>query len=273
MIKGCDKMIATHDIHVHTHLSSCCKDEESTPQNLIKAASEKGYKLLGFADHMWNNPAYEPSNWYRPQNLEHLLKIKQEIPADTMGVKVLVGCETEYCGNGVIGISSEVAGMLDFVLVPMSHLHMRGFVLPDRDYKNIEVAKLMVGYFKEVLGLGIATCIAHPFQPLGFKDADGILNCISDDEFSECFSMAAEKGVSIEINAACFREAHGIFDDTYHDESFIRIFKIAKKCGCFFHFGSDAHSMINFRKRKDIMEMVSSQIGIEEKDILPMCRV
>ena len=29
------------------------------------------------------------------------------IPEDTYGVKVLIGCETEYCGDGKVGISQE----------------------------------------------------------------------------------------------------------------------------------------------------------------------
>lgn len=264
-------MIVTHDIHIHTNLSSCCKDPASTPENIIKAAAEKGYKLIGFADHLWDNPVYEPSNWYRPQNLEHVLKIKEQVPKDTMGVKVLVGCETEYCGNGVIGISEEAASQMDFVLVPMSHLHMKGFVLPNGEYKNIEVARLMVNYFKEVLNLNIATGIAHPFMPISFKDVDGILKCISDEEFSECFSLAAKKRVSIEINSGVFPELNGKFEDNFHDESFIRVFKLAKRSGCKFHFASDAHTLEGFEKSKSILEKASKLIDIEEKDIFPMC--
>jgi HisJ family histidinol phosphate phosphatase len=265
-------MRVLHDIHIHTHISSCCVDNNSNPENIIKTASEKGYKTIGFSDHVWDNPAFTPSEWYRPQNLEHILKIKQELPKDTYGVKVLIGCETEYCGNGIIGLSKEAASQLDYVLVPMSHTHQRGFVIPDKEYTNIEVAKLMINYFKEVVNLDIATGIAHPFAPLGFKDVDGILNCILDNELSECFSMAAEKRVSIEINAAVFHEALGKYDDTYHDESFIRIFKIAKKCGCLFHFGSDAHSLESLKARKESLEKIVEEIGIEEKDITPSCR-
>lgn len=265
-------MYVLHDIHIHTHLSSCCMDKDATPENIIKIASEKGLKTIGFSDHVWDNPAFIPSDWYRPQNLEHILKIKQELPKDTYGVKVLIGCETEYCGNGVIGLSREAASQMDYVLVPMSHTHQRGFVIPDKEYTNIEVAQLMVDYFKGVLNLDIATGIAHPFAPLGFKDVDGILNCISDEEFSECFSMAAEKGVSIEINAAIFHEALGKYDDKCHDESYIRIFKIAKKSGCLFHFGSDAHSLDNFKERIEPLKKIVNDIGIEEKDIVPICR-
>jgi HisJ family histidinol phosphate phosphatase len=265
-------MRVLHDIHIHTHLSSCCMDNDATAENIIKIAHEKGYKTIGFADHVWDNPAFAPSEWYRPQNLEHILKIKQEIPKDTNGIKVLVGCETEYCGNGIIGLSREAASQLDFVLVPMSHTHQRGFVIPDKAYTNIEIAKLMVDYFKGVLNLDIATGIAHPFAPLGFQDVDGILNCISDDEFSECFSMAAEKGVSIEINVAIFQEALGKYDDKYHDESFVRVFRIAKQSGCLFHFGSDSHSVEAFRTRKEPLEKIVKEIGIEEKDILALCK-
>ena len=45
--------------------------------------------------------------------------------------EVLIGCETEYA-HGTLGISEKKAETLDYVLVPHSHTHMNGFVLPDR---------------------------------------------------------------------------------------------------------------------------------------------
>ena len=57
-----------HDMHIHTYLSSCCGDKENQrPAKIIALAAEMGLKTIGFADHIWENPNIEPSDWYRPQ--------------------------------------------------------------------------------------------------------------------------------------------------------------------------------------------------------------
>ena len=199
------------------------------------------------------------------------MKIKDEIPQDTLGVKILIGCETEYCGDGKVGITKEVAKQLDFVLIPISHLHMEGFVRDKSITSPEDVAKLMVDRFKEVLELDLATGIAHPFIPLGFKNVDEILSHISDDEFRDCFKRAAEL-VSIELNAGCFPGNYGKETDLFHDESIIRPFLLAKECGCLFHFGSDAHSLDHMNSLF-AMERTINILGLTEEDILPLCRV
>ena len=117
-----------HDFHVHTHLSSCSSDPKATVENYLRLAKDRGLKLIGFANHFWDSNVPGASEWYKPQDFDHIMKIKDEIPQDTLGVKILIGCETEYCGDGKVGITKEVAKQLDFVLIPISHLHMEGFV-------------------------------------------------------------------------------------------------------------------------------------------------
>ena len=59
------------------------------------------------------------------------MQIKNQIPEQTDGIKVLVGAETEYCGMyDVLGMGKEAALQLDFLLIPHTHVHMRNFVMP-----------------------------------------------------------------------------------------------------------------------------------------------
>ena len=116
-----------HDFHVHTHLSSCSSDPKATVENYLRLAKDRGLKLIGFANHFWDSNVPGASEWYKPQDFDHIMKIKDEIPQDTLGVKILIGCETEYCGYGKVGITKRSL-QLDFVLIPISHLHMEGFV-------------------------------------------------------------------------------------------------------------------------------------------------
>jgi histidinol phosphatase-like PHP family hydrolase len=266
-----EEMKIEHDLHIHTWLSSCSGDPDAGAENYIRLAAEKGLKVIGFANHFWDNRVPGASDWYRPQDFSHIMKIKEQIPEDRLGVKVLVGCETEYCGRGKVGITRETAEQLDFVLIPMSHLHMKGFVLDQNVTSSEEAARVMVDRFKEVIELGLATGIAHPFLPFGFDPVDEILSCISDDEFVECFGRAAELGISMELNASSFPGSHGKERDTFHDETFIRVFSLAKACGCLFHFASDAHSPKNMHGLFE-MEAIVNLLGITEDHILPLCR-
>ncbi len=263
-------MLVDHDIHIHTTLSSCCADEQATPENIIARAAEEGLKTIGFADHMWDSRMPGASDWYMPQDLEHILKIRDMIPKDTKGVKVLVGCETEYCGNGKVGISREAAEQLDFVLIPASHVHMKGFVLPSWAETPKDIARVMLQHFNEVVGLGLATGITHPFLPVNHGDhVDEIISYILDSEFEEAFHRAAEARVSIEITTGCFPGISGRVREGFHDETFMRVLTIAKNCGCKFHFASDAHSLAGIGRVLQLEKYVK-EIGITPDDILQL---
>lgn len=265
-------MIIDHDIHVHTFLSSCSKDPQATPVNYIWRAAKLGLKTIGFADHLWDKDAPGASNWYMPQDLDHLLQIKAMLPDDTHGLRVLVGCESEYCGDGKVGILRAAAEQLDFVLLPMSHFHMKDFVRSSAISEPKDVAKLLVHRFQEVLGLGIATGIAHPFLPLGFSECtDEIIAEISDSEFADCFGLAAEAGTSIEIQPGFFPRAMGKEKQGLHDETYMRVFTIAKQAGCYFHFGSDAHALESLDK-VIALEKCVQELGIGPEDLLPYLR-
>lgn len=260
--------IISHDLHVHTILSSCCSDEMATPRNMIKRASELGIKVLGFANHLWDDRIEGASPWYAPQNFNHINKIREEIPQDTAGVRVLVGCETEYCGHGKLAISREVAEQLDYVLVPISHFHMKGLVVDPAEIATLQdVANLLVKRFKEAIELELTTGIAHPFLTLGYQEHDKILAYISDSMFEDCFGRAAERRVSIEIHPGYFPSLFKGEQENHHDETFLRMLSIAKQMGCCFHFGSDTHTLQNLDRTLKFQKCVD-MLGITQKDIL-----
>ena len=125
-------MKAICDVHLHNYLSNCSKDRAATAENMILKAAELGLKTMGFANHIWDARVEGASSWYHKQTLEFSMQIKNQIPADTHGVRVLIGAETEYCGrNKTLGMSAEGAKELDFLLIPHSHVHMVNFVMDD----------------------------------------------------------------------------------------------------------------------------------------------
>lgn len=124
-----------HDIHTHTHLSSCSGDREATPKNFIKMAAELGHTAFGFSNHMWDEAVEGASSFYYKQGFTHILTEKDEIRSlDNCGMKILFGAEVEYCGStDTLALSSENAHLLDYVLIPHTHTHMDGFVIPQVD--------------------------------------------------------------------------------------------------------------------------------------------
>jgi len=261
-------MIVDQDLHIHSFLSACSNDPKATPENIIRAAANAGLKTIGFADHMWDRSVPGASRWYAPQDYDHIMQIREQLPDDTGGVRVLVGCETEYCGNGKIGISRETAGKLDFVLVPMDHFHMKDFVIPESVTESADVADLMTQRFNEVLDLKLATGMAHPFLPLGFKDrVDEIVALISDQTFQDCFGRAAELGVSIEITVGFFPSLQNGETEGWHDETFIRVLELARDAGCVFHFASDSHALAGIGDVRKL-ESYANRLGLTDAQIL-----
>ena len=58
-----------HDLHVHTHLSSCSSDPKATVENYLRLAKDRGLKLIGFANHFWDTMYPVPLNGISPKIL------------------------------------------------------------------------------------------------------------------------------------------------------------------------------------------------------------
>ena len=85
-------MKITSDIHIHTNLSSCAR-EEATLERYVEKAKGSNLQVLGFANHLWDSAIDGASNWYAPQTVEHVLKLKvSEIKEDeSEGTAIRIG--------------------------------------------------------------------------------------------------------------------------------------------------------------------------------------
>jgi histidinol phosphatase-like PHP family hydrolase len=270
-------MRISHDIHVHSNLSACAKPE-ATPAAMLKACREQGIRCVGFADHLWDKTVPGASAWYQPQDLEHVLSIKKTLASDecqqiSEGMRVLVGCETEFLGGKKIGISRESASLLDFVLVPPDHFHMKDYVFPAAVTEPAEIKEIMLRRFMEIMALEMATAVVHPFYAMGFTPEVPHLvqSLISDNEYRECFTAARQARCAIELHtSAAKRHEAGSGDDQFSPE-FIRMMTIARECGCSFSIGVDAHSPELIRT--DIyqrLERFAACCGISDSDMLQL---
>ncbi len=265
--------MVSYDIHVHTRLSACSGDPQSTIPNYIKLLQGTSIRTLGISDHMWDSDISGASEWYQPQNFDHIRQVIGQIPEDQdfEGIHVLYGCETEFDQHGTLAITREHAQMLDYVLVPHSHTHMRDFVMPSEYLSSYEKhARFLVDSFLRLVNhrdIDLITSIAHPFDPCGDgKHVEEILACISAPVFEDCFHSARDAGVALELNAATFRNAFTRHPDI-ETSQFCRMYRLAKQCGCKFTYGSDAHSPSRYFMF-DWMDKTCEVFGFKEQDFL-----
>ena len=268
-------MLFTQDLHTHTNLSVCAKPDAEAEAYLRLCAGEH-IDAIGFANHFWDaqipmtcSPFRSRQSWvpefYEKQDFVHVNSLRMQI-RETYGVKILFGCETEYCGHGKIGISPETAKLMDFVIVPTSHTHMKGFTVPSDLHELEDYRRIMLDYTAEVAKLGIATGIAHPFCPLGCPDTQETLAGITDDRFARCFTACAENHVALEINQDIFQNGTEKDSDGFPKE-YRRMFIIARELGCKFYAGCDAHTPSMFLCHDEIRRFAAA-CGMTEEDVL-----
>jgi len=264
-----------YDLHIHTFLSDCASKTNANPADYIQAAQEGGLVAIGFADHAWDESIGGASAWYQKQPFSRLEK-RKEIVADmvekNLNIKVLFGAEAEFA-NGVLAVGEEAAAKLDYVIVPHSHTHMRGFVLPEGWESCEKHAQYLIKSFyalcthaKRDLFFGIA----HPMVPVGQKETEceRIFDRITDADLNECLSAAAENGIFLELNMS---SAGALQFETLQNSFLARFFRCAKKAGCSFFMGSDKHQAIPFGEPDRFFRIgeYMEKLGLEESDFEP----
>lgn len=232
-----------HDLHIHTHLSECARDPESTLANYLPFARANGLTTIGIANHLWDSDIPCPIHWYHSQNFEHISAILDDMKAiQPDGIRVLFGAECEYdYANRGIAITPEHAEKLDFLLVPNSHTHM---TMPKEFYEpHQRHADFMLTAFMDIVTSPLAkyvTAVAHPFSAVNCPyDNRCLFDLISDAQYIECFEAARQANIAIEINTSSF---YPLPLNEIIEHPSLRMFDLARKCGCKFTFGSDAHS-------------------------------
>ncbi len=257
-----------YDIHVHTHLSSCAS-KEAFISDYVKAAKEIGLDTVGFADHAWDENINGSSDWYKPQGYKRLLSRKDELKGiETDGIEVLLGAEGEYA-SFLLGLGDEGASFVDYVLIPHSHTHMKGFVLPQDCIGNPEKhAKYLVDSFlslckheKRNLFFGIV----HPMYPIGesHEYVEKVYSFISNSALDECAVAAKESKIALEANLSTLKE---IPPESAEDHCYRRFFDACKRAGCEFFIGSDAHSIDVFRRNHSDKDRLINTAGLAEID-------
>lgn len=254
-----------HDLHIHSCLSACSKDPWQSPARILRYAQENGLHTICLTDHFWDSAIEGASRWYRPQDYAHICRAKPLPQAE--GVRFLFGCETEVTRHNVLGISREVMDELDFIVIPTTHFHMRGFTISRRDARTAEgMAKNWIERLDHVLDMdlpfhktGIAHLTCSAIGP-GKKKLLNTINAIPVSEMERLFSKAARLGVGIELNSDEMEFSEEAA------ETILRPYRTAKDCGCKFYCGSDAHHPQRLNRAKAVFEKTIDRLELREED-------
>lgn len=233
-----------NDYHIHTNLSLCA-DPAATVARYLEAGQARA-SVMGFSNHCWDAEVEGASQWYRQQDIAHVLSLRQQIP-QTDGIHTFVGCEVEMRADLLVAMLPEHMDLFDYVLIPSSHAHMRGLTVPDRVLTLHELRELLIRRFCAAAETPLAdygvVALCHPFTAIGYLPQEHeILREISNRTFQNCFSIAAQRGIPIEINGEIFLDSHMPREEHDLPGEYVRMMSVATECGCRFYFGSDSHS-------------------------------
>lgn len=255
-----------HDYHIHSNLSLCCHDKGLDPERILLYARNRNLTSIAITDHFWDERVPGASEWYSKQDFAHISKAKPLPEYD--GIKFYFGCEVDMDKFGTVGLSKERFDEFDFVLIPTTHLHMKGFTISEEDAGSLERRGAL--WFERLdklfsmdlpfhkIGIPHLTCaLTVPGDRKGYLE---LLSSLDEKEMERVFSKAAELGVGIEINAADFNIKPEEYDIV------ARMYRIAKDKGCKFFLGSDCHAAVNFCYKKAAFELAVDLIGLEESD-------
>lgn len=253
-----------HDMHCHTYLSDCSRHPQQTVENILKHAKEHGYTLQCITDHLWDRMVPGASNWYKPQDIEHISK-SLPMPEDDQ-VRVVYGCETEYCGGEKLGLNAANYDKFDFIVIPPNHFHMKGLVRP-HDYDTEEkMADLLVERLEQLSELDLPwkkVGIAHLNCGLTFKEGSNerVFSLVDEKRYRAVMRKFAELGAGIELNCSCFNNGW-----REHEDAHLRLFRLAKDEGCKFYLASDAHTPEELNVVHERGGLICELLGLDECD-------
>ena len=260
------KFKVDHDYHIHSKLSACSNDPGQTNERLLQYAKDNGLSKICITDHYWDSTIISEGNWYKTDNFDHISEAKP-LPTSEE-VEFLFGCETDMDRNFNLGIPPERYDDFDFIIIPTTHLHMHGFTIKEEDLNsNKRRAELWVERLEKLLemdlpfakiGIAHLTCIL--LNKKTREDFLETLSLISDEDMKRVFTKAARVGVGIELNRYDME-----FSESETD-TVLRPYRIAKKCGCKFYLGCDAHHPKDFDGAKKTFEKAINLLGLEESD-------
>lgn len=258
------RYILDHDFHIHSKLSNCSQHPKQTPERILKYGEDNGFHTICITDHFWDEKVFDAGVWV---NAGYDLISKSLPLPQSENTKFLFGCEVDMRKDNVIGISCENYDKFDFIIIPTTHMHFVGFTISEEQAENTKTrARAWLDRLNAILDMEL------PFHKVGIahlattltaatkEEAYEVFDILPEDELEFLFAKAAEKGVGIELNADDFKFPKE------KAQSVLRIFKTAKKMGCKFYLGSDAHTPKGLEEAPYYFEKAVELLSLTEDD-------
>lgn len=256
-----------HDLHIHSFLSACSRDPEQNPRRMVEYAKANGLKQLCVTDHFWDEDQGSGAPCYGEENLFEKKRLLGELPQED-GIDFLFGVETELDRNMRLGLSREHFDWVDFAVIPTTHLNMMGLALNKKEGSSTQSRGLLwVKRLEAVLSMdlpfhkvGIAHLTCSTMAYWSRETELEIYKKIPEAEIWRLMKQAAQVGVGIEINSC------SMLYQPEEAETVLKIYRIAKECGCKFYCGSDAHRPHELDRAKGLFEKAVDALGLTEAD-------
>ncbi len=257
-----ENRLCTADLHLHTNLSKC-GDRNTYVASFIPYCEREGLSVIGISNHLY---ATDVDGINGRTYLQHILQGRDEINAlGDCGMKIILGCEVEIFWGYEPGLRRQDEHNFDYALLAPSHFFNWMNIYGSMDLSSADkVRDLLLKQFERacLTPYDIPVGIAHPLYPICCPWEQEVVDGITDEQLSECFSLAAERGRSIEIHACLYRNGTQL-DEEGLSPSYLRVLAAAQKCGCRFHFGSDAHlAPLSFVGAHERLERAAQRIGV-----------
>ena len=253
-----------HDLHIHSKLSFCSDDPGQTTEAILRYGEKNGMHTLCLTDHYWDRTVHCAGGWYRPQDFDHI-SLAKPLPQGK-NTRFFFGCETELHQNLELACPPERFDDFDFIVIPTTHLNSVGLTISEEDHNDLDRnARVWVERLENVLDrddLPFAKIgIAHLACPLINKEHFlEVLDRLKEDDLERLFAKAAARGCGIELNAGDF------LISSADAERVARIFRVAKRCGCKFYLGSDAHHPKDLAKAPERFAYAINLLDLSEED-------
>jgi len=254
-----------HDFHLHSNLSSCSHDPEQTTERILQYATDNNLKAICLTNHFWDEKIPGASPWYEKQDFAHISSARPLPTSDN--VRFLFGCEAEIDKTLTLALSPERYDEFDFIVISTTHFHMQIALYDEQKVSAKTLADAWVKKFDAVLNMDLPfhkIGIAHLACDLIAKKPRELylqtLEAIPLNEMQRLFRKAADLGVGIELNGDDFK-----FED-HEADAVLRMFRVAKDCGCKFFFGSDSHSVEELNNAKSLINKAVDLLDLKEID-------
>ncbi len=258
------KFALDHDLHIHTGLSKCSGNADQNPWRILQYAKENGYRTVAVTNHYWDAAVSGASPWYTGQDFANLSKDKP-LPSDP-AVRFLFGCEADLKKDLTLTIPAARYADFDFIVISLTHFNHSHLGLP-KDAPARVRAKLWAERFGALLDMDLPwhkigiSHLACPYMALGNRPLYlETLDTIPADVMAKLFSKAARLGCGIELNR---NDMSFAANEAY---SVLRMFRIARNCGCRFYCASDAHQPGDFDLSPAILQKAIDILGLQETE-------